>query len=145
MISDRLIKRLWHYISLKISNIEDREDVLQETILCYLLKSKQIKQNHEAYIFGICKNKVIDYYKRRKKESKLFDNSEVIDNCNEIFFDDNLLKCLNRYDLMLIKERFYNNKSLKEIALNYNKNYATIRWQIRQILKKLKIIISKGE
>lgn len=45
---------------------------------------------------------------------------------------------LSEYETMLFQMRFHQQKSIKEIALELNINYATLRWKMAQMIHKLK-------
>ncbi len=143
IIDEKIKKKLMSYLSSKVFSHEDREDILQETILSFLLQKTLIHQSYEGYLFGICKNKVKEYYRLKKSQKRLIDLNLENDINEEFLLNKELFDNLTNRELIILKERFFNKKTLKEIALTHHINYATLRWQMSKIISKLRINFEK--
>lgn len=147
------------YIVLKCSNIEDINDIIQETYLelyKLIIKDKKIEQK-ENYLIGIAKNKIRKHYNLLYKiqtislYNKKEENIEII----ETIKDENILEniVLNNIDKeniwnylktkkLIIQKIFYLYYSLdltiKEISKMLNKPESYIKTNLYRTLKELK-------
>ena len=66
--------KLIRFISLKINNTHDAEEVLQDTLYAFLEAVRDFQGNAklETFLFSICRNKVVDYYRRKKLRHLVF-------------------------------------------------------------------------
>lgn len=86
---------IYRFCLSKVSDKDQVLDIVQETFLkywAYLQKDKEEIRNHKTFIFTICNNLIIDWYKKRKAysleamteketgEDEYIDNSLLTDN-----------------------------------------------------------------
>lgn len=137
MIDQKTRKRIMDYLRLKISCPEDREDLLQDiSLIC--CQRQGLIDNQEAYIMGICKNKVREYYRLRKKMQNFIQYFLITSDEQSITLSlDDYFPFLTLEEQLIINHRFIYKKSLKEIALELKINYATLRWKFSLLKKKL--------
>lgn len=66
--------RLSRFISVKIGNKDDAEEVLQDTLFAFLeaIRDFQGKSKIDTFLFSICNHKIIDYYRRKKFKHIVF-------------------------------------------------------------------------
>ena len=65
---------LTKYFAKKIKNAQDRQEIIQDTILSILDALPAFKQNSKfsTYIYSIARHELIDYYRRKKIKTILF-------------------------------------------------------------------------
>ena len=70
----RFAPKLSRYISGKVGNPSDAEEVLQDTLYAFLeaIRDFQGKSNVQTFLFSICQHKIIDYYRRKKIKHAVF-------------------------------------------------------------------------
>jgi RNA polymerase sigma-70 factor (ECF subfamily) len=58
----------------KIANANDAEEVLQDTLYAFLeaIRDFQGASSVKTFLFSICRNKIIDYYRRKKLKQIVF-------------------------------------------------------------------------
>jgi RNA polymerase sigma factor (sigma-70 family) len=84
-------KRLLKFITSKVRLPEDAEDILQDVFYRFLKLDSMAIEQAVAWIYKVAKNKIIDYY-RKKKEERLSaycyeDSDEFLDEIADIMFD----------------------------------------------------------
>ncbi len=145
MIENKIKVKLVNYLRQKVSNPEDREDILQECLLIVLGKRGTVTGSVEAYVYGICRNKIREYYRHKRQVSRIIQSFQDPEDSEPEYFSTEFLKQLSDFEQLLIQERFYHKKSLKEIAQTLNTNYATLRWQMSQLLTKIRQLLVKED
>lgn len=141
-IYDDTYNKVLKYIICKCSNIEDVNDIIQETYLeVYksLIKEKNI-DNFDNYIIGIAKNKIKKHYSifYKIKTISLFESK-----------DDNI-ELLDNIESNVNIEQIVLNTSNKEFIWNYLKKkkiiiqrifylYYELNLKIKEISKELKV------
>lgn len=68
------VPALRRFIRTKVSNPEDAEEVLQDALCAFLegLRNFYGKSSIKTYLYSICRNKIVDYYRRKKMRHLVF-------------------------------------------------------------------------
>lgn len=156
------------YVICNCSNIEDVKDIVQNIYLDVLKRlKKDTTEISKAYIMGITKNKVKDYYRFNYKEKliSLFssvrnkDNVELVDIItSEINIEKDILK---EEDMKLIwnylkKKKviipkifylyYYLEYSIKDISKKLNLSESNVKNYLYRTLKELNVLLkSEGD
>lgn len=152
------------FVTCKCSNLEDINDIIQDTYVGFykcLKRKREIELNNvNAFIFGIAKNKIKDYYGLKYKLQNMFvskdtDETEYKDSVTDLNVEDFVLDSINTIEAWkhikkkkpIVGRIFYLYYSLdmtiREIAqtlgvtevITKNYLYRTIR-ELNTILKK---------
>ena len=158
-IYHKTYKDLLRYIVCKCQNLEDVNELIQDTYVQFyqmINKKKVIKVNDEkAYLIGIAKNIVKRYYRNQYQEKanrSYFANEEIPANCNleiEIVNKENIEEIwnyLNHKNVLIAKIFYlYSAQGLKivEIAEEFQIKESTIKNYIYRTLKELNQIFRK--
>lgn len=153
------VENVLKYIISNCTNIEDVNDLLQDTYIDYYkayLKGYRI-DNDYSYLVGIAQKKIKDYYRKKYKWKKLLLSFIVKDNDDEdldllelVPADYNLEKEIIKEDELkdfmkyLLKQKqiiiktfylyFYFDMTTKEISCELNVNESTIKSYIHRTL-----------
>ncbi len=147
--------RLYSYIMMMVHNRTVSEDLLQETAAIMWEKFDEFQEgtNFSAWAFTIARNKIFEYLRDNQKTKKLFKN-EFYDTLSHIAEDssndylsrinalDDCLKKLDRSDQKLIRLRYKNNVSIKELSLKTGKSISALYLHVSRIMGLLRICIS---
>jgi RNA polymerase sigma-70 factor (ECF subfamily) len=70
----RYTPRLSSFISHKINNPADAEEVLQDTLFAFLESARDFQgaSSVKTFLFSICRNKIVDFYRRKKIKQVVF-------------------------------------------------------------------------
>ncbi len=144
---------LYKIARMRLSNEEDIDDVIQETMLStlYGIKHLNYPQYFKTWIIKILINKCNALYKKKKKLDYYYDTNFI--NNSIVDFKENNIECnidfyilikdldyLERYILILYYEMGYSSKDISKI-LNINEN--TLKTKISRSKMKIKKIIEK--
>ena len=125
--------RTIRHIVIKCNNIEDVNDVIQDTYveLLKILKKKKVLQieNMQMYLLGIANNIIRRHYHRKKKE-------KIVEIYNE---NDNNIEIKDTFD---IEEEFITKENVKEVW-NYIKNKDLLTTKIFYLYFVLELKISE--
>jgi len=147
------------YVVCNCSNIEDVKDIVQSVYLELLkiLKKDKFFNKNNAYIMGITKNKVNEYYRFHYKAKivSLFSKKDELELLDSIPSDVDLQKeLIKREDLQFIwnflkKKRviipkifylyYYLDMSIKDIAEELNISESNVKHYLYRTLNELKI------
>ena len=152
------------YIICNCRNIEDAEDILQETYLelYKVLSDKKKIINYHSYIFFIAKNKIIRKNNSNQKLKSIpmpqeYDNEEMMDidsgiNLEEDFITkDNVNKILNYINsknhdtAKIFYLHFILDMSFKEISKELSIKESTVKSNLYRMLKNIEISYLGGE
>lgn len=147
-------RRLFAYVLTMIPNHMDAENVLQDTasILWSEFAEYEAGSNFYAWARQIARNKVLEYYKRKKfvlVEVELLDRIQatsepILDSLDERMAAlRGCLKRLEPQDAQLIHTRFYKNTTLKETAARTNQSVHTLYKRMAYIYIVLQVCIKK--
>lgn len=143
------------FIVLKCNNIDDINDIIQDTYveLYHKLQKKDINvENENSYIVGIAKNIIKRHYRKMKNKNYEIsinenDNIEIID---EVNLEDNFITQENAKDVwnyiknkdIITAKIFYLyyilGYKLEEIAIEMNLNLSNVKTRIYRTLKEIK-------
>lgn len=129
-----------HYIK----NIQDSEELVQDTFISFLnsLYKKEII-NIKYYLLVIAKNKALDFIKLNKKNLQVYENVlyDSLDENDNTFFTDllfELKKYLNDFEIELIINHIIYNFTFKELSMKYNQKINTLITIYNRAIKKYK-------
>lgn len=142
------------YIICKCSNLDDVNDILQETYTEFykVLKRNYEVKNDKAFLIRIAKNKIIENFNQKKVKmfSNYYEDEEIdfdagIDIEEDFITKDNIEKIwkyLKKKDQTIAKI-FYLHFSLemtfKEISEELSMKEATVKTNLYRMLEKMKI------
>jgi len=147
---DQLYKPLFLFVKKRISIQEDAEDITQDVFLKLSKSDIDNIENLKSWLYSIAKNTIIDFYRKKKVQTKEIDDA--------IYFEDNkdektveeLSQCISLFIDELPKEynlvmRLSDLEEIpqKEIAEKLDMNYVTVRSKIQRGRKKLKNLFSE--
>lgn len=148
------------FIVIKCNNIDDINDIIQDTYieLYHKLQRKNIDvENEKNYIVGIAKNIIKRHYRKVKSESNEisineYENMEVSDDIN---IEDNFITQENAKDVwnyienkdIITTKVFYLyyilGYKIEEIAEEMNLNLSNVKSRIYRNIKEMKKIFGK--
>jgi RNA polymerase sigma factor (sigma-70 family) len=116
-------KQLRSFIKGKVNMVEDAEDILQEVwYQLSKLSNMDELENMSAWLYSVSKNKITDFYRKRKTERLELENAEDEDG-TFLMKEVLLLDESQNSELALFKELFWNElfKALDELPENQRK------------------------
>jgi RNA polymerase sigma-70 factor, ECF subfamily len=149
-IHDLLLKHennIRYFFSSKVSNYDDIDDLVQETMLQIVSALPKFRQNSQisTWVYSICKNTLYTYYYQNKKQTDIQNKLDgrpadnMIDDVDIRLIIDKLEKPLNT-----IYELYYKrNYKIYEIAEFLDKPVGTIKYWLFRLRVKLKDAIDK--
>jgi len=154
--------RIYRFIFFRLPNESDAQDLLQETFLNlwdYLNNKEKEVKNLQALLYQIAKNLVANYYKNN--DAKLSNEVSIEEIEYKVGESENLnqkidirisiknihqkLNKLNPEHREIIKLRFLDDLSHKQIAQILNKTENNVRVLFHRALKELRIILKQEE
>lgn len=125
-------KKLERYITRKVKNSQDAEEILQDSLFAFLDKARDFegKSSISTYLHAICQRKIVDYYRRKKIRQTVFSQMPQLESLvanattPEEELDSRILEekiartlrqVLPKYKNILIS-KYEENKSVAEIA-----------------------------
>ncbi|MCI6552134.1 MAG: sigma-70 family RNA polymerase sigma factor [Lachnospiraceae bacterium] len=131
-----------------VQNQEDALDVVQNTA-CKVLEHYESLRNEDAirtWVYKIVVNEILRFLKEKNKIRLLEENEQMELSYEEKAFDiqEDLYTQINHLDVdeqNIIKLRFYEGLSLKEIAEITEVNLNTVKAKLYRGLRKLKAVI----
>ena len=148
---------LFRVANARLSNIDDVNDAIQETIVISFKDLKKLKhiEYFKTWIIKILINQCNLIYRKRKKQLNIFnkllntndyshlEDTSIHNKENELDFDI-LIDKLN-YNEKIVITLYYNNQfSIKEIADILNTNVNTVKSRFNRAKKKLRQCYEKG-
>ena len=159
---DETYQNVLTYVICNCSNIEDVKDIVQNIYLALFKKLKKKKGSiSNAYILGIAKNKVKEYYrfKYKTKLTTFFSNKNDIDPSLNIPDDFNLQEdFIKKEDIASIwkflkKKKiiitqifylyYYLDLPIKDIAAKLHISVSNVKNYLYRTLKELKVYLDK--
>lgn len=80
---------LYRYALLRVRTPEVAQDLVQEAFLAALRSHEKFagRSSERSWLFGILKNKIVDYYRKLGRETSFTDMEFLSDECSEKFVD----------------------------------------------------------
>ena len=140
--------KVLNYINSQINNYYLAEDLCSDVFLKVYEKIDTFDENKaklSTWIFTITRNKLIDYYRKRKIEVEINENiayNPIED--DDLLTDENLeklacaLEKLDSRDRQIIIKHYYSHISLKDIASELGISYVYVKVLHKNALLKLK-------
>jgi RNA polymerase sigma-70 factor (ECF subfamily) len=142
----RFVPKLSSFVHSKIADRDDAEEVLQDTLYAFLeaIRDFHGKSSIKTYLFSICHNKIVDYYRRKKLKQLVFSrapNLELLVSpllSPEEELDVTLLRekiqtvlsgILPRYRTMLVS-KYIDNMSVSDIAHKFALSFKSAESQL---------------
>ena len=96
--------RLSRLIRTKVANKNDCEEILQDTLYAFLeaLRDFHGKSTLETFLFSICQNKIVDFYRRKKVKHLVFSQIPQLE-----ALISPLLVPEESFDAVLLRERIH--------------------------------------
>ena len=159
-IYENTYKDILKFIVIRCNNIDDVNDIIQDTYyeLLRILKKGKFKKEEEIekYLYGISKNVIKRYYSKRKKEKNIINFPEEYESKDDtISIEDDFItkeniegvwKYLKQRELKIVKI-FYlyyiSDLKIKDIAKELEMNESTVKNKLYRTLKELKEILGK--
>lgn len=146
---------VFRFISFKVSSREEAEDLTQDVFTRFFSALQKEKELSISYLYTIARNRVIDYY-RKKKAIPMTDELEesIIDQVDyfqptELNFNNKilgeLLKLLSPSEREVIIFKFMDEYDTKTTALLLGKSEDAVRKLQSRAIQKLRNNISKYE
>jgi len=142
---EQLYNPLLLFIKKRINNKEDAEDITQEVFLKLSKSNNEAIDNMKSWVYTIAKNTITDYYRKHKIYTEDIEKRPVFEEENDDKVVEELSSCITSYvnalpeeyrAIMTLSE--LKNVPQKEIALQLDMNYVTVRSKIQRGRKKLK-------
>lgn len=147
---------IYQFISQRISNTEDAQDLTQEVFYKLIRSSQKGKSidNPKHWLYAIAKNAVTDYYRKKKVIVEDISTMQFTENTMELLeLTDEQRIQLKNYLLSLIDELPEDYQQIikmselqgipqKEIAKELGINYATVRSKVQRGRTRLRKAIS---
>jgi len=153
---------LLKYIIFKCNNLEDVNDILQDTYIeLYKTMDKVEISDYKLYTYGIAKNKLKKYYRLKDRIKNVFlsgFDKEITETVSDNFnLEEHVLKKITKekiWDYLETKNNqiskiFYlyyaEDITIKEIAKELNLNESTVKNHLYRTLKELNYLFRKEE
>ncbi len=133
------------YLSRRIANRDDVEELLQEIMLKTHQHLPTLRQDDtlRAWLFRIARNVTVDYYRKSGRKSEVnpddlwysdepYDGTHALEGCVEPF-----LNGLPSEDAELLRAVELNGVSQKDYAAELNLSYSTLKSRVQMARKKL--------
>lgn len=165
-IYDVSYKNVLRYVICNCSNVEDVKDIVQNIYVDLLERIKKGANfdNANAYIMGIAKNKVNEYYRFNYKVkfislfSKKEEDFNILDNLPDNFdleeqyikkedikFIWNFLKKKKVIIFKIFYLYYYTDSTIKEISKELKISESNVKHYLYRTLNELKILMNRGD
>lgn len=152
---NRYSKKLYGYIMSRIRKKEEADNIFQE-LFFKIHKNRETfnpKFSVKAWFFTICHNEIVNYFKRNKAERGVpFDENFVISEgiADEKFDREKYQLVIDEISMLpeeqrkIVEQRFFGQKSSKEISSSLNKSDESVRKIISRVILRLREKFSYG-
>lgn len=151
------IKILYNYIFSKVSNLEDVNDILQESMLAIWQGLNGFKENSsfKTWTIGITRRKIADFYRKYYNQNH-FETADFEEIENQSATKDEISNVINKTDIdNSISKLAEKDKELLFLIFNAGLTYAeiegitgiakgTIKSRVYKLKKKLRPLLSEG-
>lgn len=152
-IHSQFHEALLGYISSRIRNKSDAEDILQEVFIKITrgIHTLSNEQKLKSWIFTISRNAITDYYRKNAGSVNISITEKIIDETKDETSIDNtkgLDKCLvgfvrqlpDEYRDIIIDSELHEIRQ-KDLAVKYNLRYPTVRSRVQRGRARLKELL----
>ena len=147
------VKLLFNYISSRVNDVYDANDIIQNTMLSIWqsIGSYKYESSFKTWAFTIARRRLADFYRKSKKHESLpltdFENTPVAKNNLDESLDrmdiDNALQHLSSSENELVQLIFQSGLSYSEISTVLEIPIGTIKSRMSSIKSKLRILLSQ--
>jgi len=149
LIFQKYGESVFRYLYCHTQQLQESEDITAQTFLIAMESIQQYRcdGHFSAWLFGIARNKLMDYFRQSRHVSSL-ENIEIPVSCDsldgvirdeEISKLSELLKSLPDEDQELLRLRFVGEMSFPEMSVLLGKKEDTIKKSVYRLIAKLQI------
>ena len=149
-------RRIFAYIMSLVANVNDADDILQETVQMMLKKFHEFELGTDFLAWGvtIAYYRVLDFRKQKARGHVIF-NDEIFNNLEnqaktELHDADEYLShlknCINKLpqdDVGLLEQRYVSGMAVKDIAERFGRNVKSVYRSMARIHNLLRLCIKK--
>lgn len=147
---------LYCFVYFKVQNREEAEDITQETYfkaISYIQKNNVSIDKSISFLKTVSLNVIRDRWRKNKRQGRIINIDDVnpdetatedtTENMAQIEFIQDALKLLNEEQRTVIELRIIKGYSVKDTAIQMNKNESSVRVIQHRALRNLTKIIKK--
>lgn len=142
----RYSKRVYSYLSSKLSNAYDRDDLLQKVFI-KVHDSKHLYKNtykFEQWLFVIAKTQILDHFRSAKRYKERLNNAE--ESLGQALQEkgnlrEDFLTFINSDQLEMLEMKYIDDLSYQEMSAILGKSDVSLRKSLSRLIGKLR----KGE
>lgn len=148
---DRYYASILRFVYSRMENLADAQDITQQAFLQAMVALEKFEFRgvpFSSWLYKIALNEVNQYYRKTKASffveinenglNELIEETEKLDQEEAEIKLMNAMKQLNPDEIELIRLRYFDKKSFKEIAEILSMNDAAAKMRIYRILEKIK-------
>ena len=134
----------------KAGSIEDAEDLVQD-VMCAIIEAYPRFRGTSSvttWVYGICKNILYSHWSKRKRSFRLLRRIQENDTGpvgHDSFYLHWAYERLHPSDRRLFTEYYRNGRKIREIAESAGKPEGTVKYQLYQLRRELKYILTGGD
>ena len=150
---DQYSKKIYRFVYFKTSDTEIAQDITHDIFLQaweYIMEHKSI-DNFQAYLYRMARNKVIDYYRSKDRQTALLPEQPVSDSDQlrtkalaELYVLEKHLKSLKPEYQEVVLLKHVEGLTTEEISLVIEKDKNNVRVTLHRAMNKLKQL-SQGD
>jgi len=146
---DRHVRSLYKYLLGKTGNVAEAEDLTSQTFLSALenLPGYRDQGHFRAWLFGIARNKWVDFYRKSQRRVSPDDYPAVrteVDFLQDVIQDERsqvlagLMRTLSDSDIELLRLRLVAELEFREIAVVLGKSEAAVKKSYYRRIERMK-------
>lgn len=136
-------KPLLHFILKHLNDINDAEEVLQDSFLAFVegLRDFRRQSSLKTFLFAIAKNKIVDKLRKKKLKQILFSYipQPIIESVASVFLDDDIDKKILTQKIDAVLGKLPNDYALV-LRLKYKEGY-----KVAEIAERIKLSLKATE
>jgi RNA polymerase sigma-70 factor (ECF subfamily) len=149
-------RKLFAYIVSLVANVNDADDILQESVYVMMNKFHEFEQGTDflAWATTIAYYRVLEFRRKKSKQELFFDDetlsclheeakSELQDADDYIGHLKDCMRKLSDNDFNLVKLRYSNDMSVRDIASRFGRTIQSIYRSISRVENLLRICIER--
>lgn len=151
-ITDELYKKHYRgallYVYSLCGNYHIAEDIVSESFYRALISYTDTEDRFKFWLFRVCKNAYIDYFRRNKNKTTLDDElQDDTDIAEEVIAQEKYRSLYHAVELLapdfqeVITLFYFNEMSISEISVIMNKNPTSVKVTLHRARKKLREIL----